>query len=148
MRAPGPFMQWRDGVLVLLSLVLGPALASLIAGLALAAVRDGSIAAFSLASWWSLLSLAYVVGWMPMAVAGAANAVLSRYFGRTGRLLLALPVGALAVIIILVLIAGNVQSLSVVDAAIFGLGGAFASYLVVAIVELFGPRLRPPRVGN
>jgi hypothetical protein len=138
-------MQWRDGVLVLLSLALGPALASLIAGLILAAVRDGSIAAFSFASWWSLLSLAYIVGWMPMTVAGAINAVISRYFGTTGRLLLALPVGALPVIFMLVLIAGNLQSLSIVDAAIFGLGGAFGSYLVVAIVELFGPRLRPRR---
>lgn len=138
-------MQWRDGLLVLVSLVLGPAIGSLIAGLGMAAVYDGSVLAFSLSAWWGLLSLAYFVGWIPMLAAGIGNALLARPFAMTGRLLLALPVGAVAVGVMVAAIASNTGAgYSLADLLIFSLGGAFASHISVALVELFGPKLEKP----
>lgn len=138
-------MQWRDGLLIVACLLLGPPLVSLVMVASLS-VADGGVAALAalnLEFYFGTMLFAYILGWFPAALAGGGNAVASRLVGPGWRLLVALPVGAVPFLVSLAWLAegegGAYDPNTLVGIA---LGGALASLIVVAMVEAFGPPLR------
>ena len=138
-------MQWRDGLLVVVSLLAGPPIAALVAllGIGVARTGPGAVATFDVQFYTATILFAYILTWLPMLVAAVANAVLSRFVSETWRLLLALPVGAVPFVVQLGWLADNEAGGSdVADLLSVGLGGALASLVCVAAIEVFGPKLR------
>lgn len=137
-------MQWRDGLLVGACLLLGPPVAALVSYVGFGVTRHGvaSIQFFDLQFYLATLQFAYIVSWLPMLVAGIANAIVSRFASEPWRLAAALPAGAVPVVIQLGWLAEDeVSSRQMNDLFVLGLAGAVASLVCVALVEAFGPKL-------
>lgn len=133
-------MRWRDGLLVIVSLVLGPPVAALVAMFGFGIARHGVAASvnFDIQFYVATLPFAYVVAWLPMLIAAVANAVVARLASEPWRLAAALPIGAISFVLQLGWLgedAAGEGQLS--DLFSIGLGGALASVVCVAVIDAF-----------
>ena len=136
-------MWWRDVVLVIVSLVFGPPIASLVV-VAGSAVGQGGLdvlAQFNPRFYFATLPFAYFLAWLPMLIVAVCNLVVARLVPEIWRLVLALPIGAITFLALLGWLgedAGGVRNLD--ETVSIGLAGAVASLICLAVMEAFWPR--------
>lgn len=138
-------MRWRDGLLLVVSLLAGPPIAALVilVGFGIAQHGPVSIAFFDPQFYLASIPFSYLIAWLPMLIAAAGNVALSRLVSEVWRLLLALPAGAAPFVVQLGWLAEDEGGVSKPGELLsISLGGALASLVCVALVEAFGPEFR------
>jgi len=139
-------MLWRDAAIVVVTLVLGPPIASLVVLLGSGIGQFGlaALLAFDVLFYLASLPFAYFLAAVPSLIAAGCNVVAGRFVdGETWRLMLALPFGALPFFVLLGWLAEEQSGgWNRGDFVSIGLGGALASFISLALVEAFWSKPR------
>ncbi len=140
-------IQRRDVVLIILSLLVGPPIASVLYLVFTATLKLGvaGIEAFDLELLLAMFPFFYLTAWPGLLATAIGNAVVARWLkGERSRLLVSLPIGALALMVLLHWLttddAGQNTDLALLSC--LAAAGAIASLISVVLVEAFGIRLR------
>lgn len=129
-------------MLLLVSVVIGPPVASFAFLLATAVGRHGiaGLQAFEIDFFVATIPFAYLFTVVPSLIAAGGNALVGRWTDSQGyRLALALPIGAIPFMLALSWLAEGEAGgpFSAPDLAGLGIAGALASLLSVALVDSF-----------
>ena len=136
-------LTWRDGGLVLVCLLLGPAVAEVtfLIGSGIGRFGPNALLAFDFRFILGALPFTYFVTvWANLTVA-AANLVARRVTSSANlRLLLALPIGAASYLGFLSWLTQTEDTYLTGELVALGIAGMLASLLPVAVIESFGER--------
>lgn len=140
-------MLRRNIVLMIVSLLVGPPLATIVFFVLKSLVRLGPMAFAALDVNFLVASFpfAYLLGWSSMLAAAIGNMLVARVVNSEGlRLVLSMPIGALAFGLFLSWLAqddktGKLDAASMME---IGIAGAAASLVSLALVEAFSPAKR------
>jgi hypothetical protein len=140
-------VQRRDVILIIVSLLVGPPIASVLYLFFTAMLRLGvaGAQALDLELLLAMFPFFYLIAWPALLATAIGNAVVARWVkGERSRLLVSLPIGALALMVLLHWLttddAGQNADLALL--ACLAAAGAIASLVSVALVEAFNVRLR------